>query len=165
MPPADEPQPSLDELDQIVAWIEKDFLAAQCAKQQSSAPVVIRRLNRQEYNNTIRDLLGLDLHLADAFPAGRYRLRLRQRRLRAQHLAGPCREVPRRRRTGLAEGDRACPTSQDFSPAELIGLKTYPLPPNARGRVQALAQARTVPGRLQPGAGRDTRIGPAAQDW
>ena len=35
----------------------------------SSAPVVIRRLNRQEYNNTIRDLLGLDLHLADGFPA------------------------------------------------------------------------------------------------
>ena len=30
---------------------------------------MIRRLNRQEYNNTIRDLLGLDLHLADAFPA------------------------------------------------------------------------------------------------
>ncbi len=30
---------------------------------------MIRRLNRQEYNNTIRDLLGLDLHLADGFPA------------------------------------------------------------------------------------------------
>ncbi len=29
----------------------------------------MRRLNRHEYNNTIRDLLGLDLHLADAFPA------------------------------------------------------------------------------------------------
>ncbi len=69
MPPADMPQPSLDELDRIIAWIENDFLAAQCAKQVSSAPVVIRRLNRQEYNNTIRDLLGLDLHLADALPA------------------------------------------------------------------------------------------------
>ena len=54
----------------IIAWIENDFLAAECGKQTSSAPVVIRRLNRQEYNNTIRDLLGLDLHLADAFPAG-----------------------------------------------------------------------------------------------
>ena len=41
MPPADEPQPSIAELDQIVAWIEKDFLAAQCGKQVSSAPVVI----------------------------------------------------------------------------------------------------------------------------
>ena len=69
MPPADEPQPSIAELDQIVGWIEKDFLAAQCAKQESSAPVVMRRLNRREYNNTIRDLLGIDLHLADGFPA------------------------------------------------------------------------------------------------
>ena len=106
MPPADEPQPSLEELDRIVAWIENDFLAAQCGKQVSSAPVVIRRLNRQEYNNTIRDLLGLDLHLADGFPAGRYRIRFRQRRLRAQHLARPHREVSRRRRARPAEGDR-----------------------------------------------------------
>ena len=30
--------------------------------------MVIRRLNRQEYNNTIRDLIGVDLRLADAFP-------------------------------------------------------------------------------------------------
>ncbi|HEX3447353.1 MAG TPA: c-type cytochrome domain-containing protein, partial [Isosphaeraceae bacterium] len=47
MPPADEPQPSIDELGRIVAWIEKDFLAAQCAKGESSAPVVLRRLNRR----------------------------------------------------------------------------------------------------------------------
>jgi len=31
--------------------------------------VTMRRLNRQEYNNTIRDLVGLDLHLADDFPS------------------------------------------------------------------------------------------------
>src|SRR5262249_28659388 len=68
MPPAAEPQPSLENLDAIVGWIEKDFLAAQCGQQSSPLPVVIRRLNRQEYNNTIRDLLGLDLRLADAFP-------------------------------------------------------------------------------------------------
>src|SRR5947209_1909907 len=52
MPPASEPQPSLEELDRMIGWIEKDFLAAQCEKQVSPAPVVIRRLNRQEYNNT-----------------------------------------------------------------------------------------------------------------
>ena len=100
------PSPRWKSWTRIIAWIENDFLAAQCGKQASSAPVVIRRLNRQEYNNTIRDLLGLDLHLADAFPAGRYRVRLRQRRLRAQHLARPCREVPRRRRARPAQGDR-----------------------------------------------------------
>ena len=31
--------------------------------------VAIRRLNRAEYNNTIRDLVGLDLHPADEFPS------------------------------------------------------------------------------------------------
>ena len=31
--------------------------------------VTMRRLNRAEYDNTIRALFGLDLHLADAFPA------------------------------------------------------------------------------------------------
>ena len=31
--------------------------------------VTIRRLNRTEYNNTIRDLIGLDLRPADEFPA------------------------------------------------------------------------------------------------
>ena len=31
--------------------------------------MTFRRLNRSEYNNTIRDLVGLELRLADAFPA------------------------------------------------------------------------------------------------
>jgi Protein of unknown function (DUF1587) len=30
--------------------------------------VTIRRLNRAEYNNTVRDLLGIDFHPADDFP-------------------------------------------------------------------------------------------------
>ena len=68
MPPTEAPQPSAKERDVLTGWIEADFLAAQCGKQAGAAPVVIRRLNRQEYNNTIRDLLGVDLRLADAFP-------------------------------------------------------------------------------------------------
>ncbi len=106
MPPADKPQPSVEELDRIVAWIENDFLAAQCGKQASSAPVVIRRLNRQEYDNTIRDLLGTRPPPRRCLPARRYRVRLRQRRLGAQHLARPRREVSRRRRGGPRSGDR-----------------------------------------------------------
>ncbi|MBS1710036.1 MAG: DUF1592 domain-containing protein, partial [Armatimonadetes bacterium] len=31
--------------------------------------VTIRRLNRSEYNNTVRDLMGVDLHPADDFPS------------------------------------------------------------------------------------------------
>ncbi len=58
MPPADSPQPSPREREALVGWIEGDFLAARCGQQAAPPPVVIRRLNRQEYNNTIRDLLG-----------------------------------------------------------------------------------------------------------
>src|SRR5262245_10183966 len=52
MPPADMPQPSLGELERVLGWIEDDVLAANCRKKVSSAAVVMRRLNRQEYNNT-----------------------------------------------------------------------------------------------------------------
>ena len=31
--------------------------------------MTIRRLNRAEYNNTIRDLIGIDFHAADDFPS------------------------------------------------------------------------------------------------
>ncbi len=39
------------------------------ARKRDAGPVVLRRLNRAEYNNTIRDLVGLDLHPADDFPS------------------------------------------------------------------------------------------------
>jgi hypothetical protein len=128
MPPAKRHQPSLEESAAIITWIEKDFLAAECGKKNSSAPVVIRRLNRQEYNNTIRDLFGLDLKLADAFPPDDIgfgydnvgsALNISpvhvEKYLDAAELALDKAIVP--------------PDAEEFPPIELIGLKTYPLPP------------------------------------
>ena len=40
-----------------------------CAKTFDPGRVTIRRLNRSEYNNTIRDLIGVDFHPADDFPS------------------------------------------------------------------------------------------------
>ena len=71
MPPADSLRPSVEEVRKVIDWIENDLLVAQCRDATRSAPVVMRRLNRQEYDNTIRDLLGLELHLADDFPQDR----------------------------------------------------------------------------------------------
>ncbi len=128
MPPKDEPQPSLAELDRIIGWIEKDFLAAQCGKAPSSPPVVIRRLNRQEYNNTIRDLLGLDLRLGDAFPADDIGFGF-------DNVGSALNVSPVHVEKYLDAAEIAMqkaivlPDAKDFSPAELIGLKTYPLPP------------------------------------
>jgi hypothetical protein len=129
MPPADMPQPTLEERDRIVAWIERDFLAAECAKRQPSPAVVIRRLNRQEYDNTIRDLLGLDLHLADAFPADDIGFGY-------DNVGSALNISPVHVEKYLDAAEQAMrkaivlPDAEGYAPAELIGLKTYPLPPD-----------------------------------
>ena len=128
MPPADEAQPSLEERDRIIAWIENDFLAAQCGQKLSTPSVVIRRLNRQEFNNTIRDLLGLDLHLADGFPADDIGFGF-------DNVGSALNVSPVHIEKYLDAAEIALekaivlPDAKDFSPAELIGLRTYPLPP------------------------------------
>jgi Protein of unknown function (DUF1592)/Protein of unknown function (DUF1588)/Protein of unknown function (DUF1587)/Protein of unknown function (DUF1585)/Protein of unknown function (DUF1595) len=127
MPPADMPQPTLAERDRIVDWIEHDFLAAECAKQASAPAVVIRRLNRQEYDNTIRDLLGLDLHLADIFPPDDIGFGF-------DNIGSALNISPAHVEKFLDAAERAMkkaivlPDAEPFPPAELIGLKTYPLP-------------------------------------
>jgi hypothetical protein len=65
MPPPEEPQPSSSELETLNAWLDTNLVD----RDHNRARNVVRRLNRAEYNNTLRDLLGLDLHLADDFPA------------------------------------------------------------------------------------------------
>ena len=115
--------------DRIVGWIEKDFLAAECEKQTSAPAVVIRRLNRQEYNNTIRDLLGLDLHLADAFPPDDIGFGF-------DNVGSALNISPAHVEKYLDAAELALkkaivlPDAEACSPAELIGLKTYPLPPD-----------------------------------
>ncbi len=68
MPPSKKPQPSLAERDKVMQWIETELLQADCSKPDPGR-VTIRRLNRSEYNNTIRDLIGVNFKPADDFPA------------------------------------------------------------------------------------------------
>lgn len=69
MPPAEETQPTADELLAIVNAIQAELDSFDCSTARHPGRVTIRRLNRAEYNNTIRDLLKLDLQLADDFPS------------------------------------------------------------------------------------------------
>ena len=69
MPPADRPQPSPEELSAVSASLELELAQFDCSSEQHPGRVTIQRLNRAEYNNTIRDLTGLDLRLADEFPS------------------------------------------------------------------------------------------------
>ena len=69
MPPEDEPQPSADEIAQALAGIEHELTSFGCGVGRRPGRITVRRLNRAEYNNTIRDLLGIDFRPADDFPS------------------------------------------------------------------------------------------------
>ena len=69
MPPEDEFQPTKNQKDEFVAIIESELSNFDCRKHVKPGRVTIRRLNRFEYNNTIRDLLGVDFEPAAEFPA------------------------------------------------------------------------------------------------
>jgi len=68
MPPEGKPQPTDAERALIIRWIESRVLKIDCSKVDPGR-VTIRRLNRIEYNNTIRDLLRVDVKPADDFPS------------------------------------------------------------------------------------------------
>ena len=68
MPPEKKPQPSLAEADLIARWIETQVFKCDC-DHPDPGRVTLRRLNRAEYNNTIRDLVGVNFQPADDFPA------------------------------------------------------------------------------------------------
>jgi PAS domain-containing protein len=69
MPPEDQPQPTAAERQQTVRAIESILYAVDCDGPPDPGRVTIRRLNRAEYNNTVRDLLGIDFQPADDFPS------------------------------------------------------------------------------------------------
>ncbi|MBM4057984.1 MAG: DUF1592 domain-containing protein, partial [Planctomycetes bacterium] len=68
MPPADEPQPTADERGRLIDFVSRDVLGVDPGDPDPGR-VVLRRLNRVEYANTVRDLTGVDEGLADELPA------------------------------------------------------------------------------------------------
>jgi mono/diheme cytochrome c family protein len=69
MPPEDQPQPDMAARKKLTAWIDAQLARFDCTGRRDPGRVTIRRLNRNEYDNTIRDLLGVDFHPADDFPS------------------------------------------------------------------------------------------------
>ena len=72
MPPEDEPQPSAAEVRRVVAHLTAALAEARQAARTNESKVVLRRLNRAEYRNTIRDLFQLkmvDFDPTITFPA------------------------------------------------------------------------------------------------
>jgi cytochrome c553 len=69
MPPAGEKKPTAAEMEILNKWLDAVVYKADCTKPQDPGRVTIRRLNRAEYNNTIRDLVGIDFKPAKDFPS------------------------------------------------------------------------------------------------
>lgn len=69
MPPADAEQPSAEERARMAAWVQSHAVTVICDGPAYPGRVTLRRLNRSEYNRTIRDLIGIDYRPADSFPS------------------------------------------------------------------------------------------------
>ena len=69
MPP--KPKPSLDpaQRDTMLGWIQRNEEAVLAMPATQPGPARSRRLNREEYGNTLRDLLGIAKRPGDGFPA------------------------------------------------------------------------------------------------
>lgn len=64
MPPKEKHRPPVREVEVLADWISRQATAGQAA----DGRVVLRRLNRAEYQNTVRDLLGVDVDLKEVLP-------------------------------------------------------------------------------------------------
>jgi mono/diheme cytochrome c family protein len=69
MPPSNMPQPSTGERGALLTWLETELDAASAARPNPGRTDTLRRLNRTEYQNAVRDLLALDIDGAALLPA------------------------------------------------------------------------------------------------
>ena len=69
MPPEDVEQPDEVERKQFNAIADQLLYSITCDLRPRPGKVTARRLNRAEYNNTVRDLLGIDFKPAENFPS------------------------------------------------------------------------------------------------
>jgi hypothetical protein len=67
MPPHSKPRPSPEEQKQLFDWIKYEAFGID-PKNIDPGRVTVRRLNRIEYRNTIRDLLGVEFNTEGEFP-------------------------------------------------------------------------------------------------
>lgn len=68
MPPQDAAQPTTAERRLLVDWLTRSLQEAAATKRYAKGRIVTRRLTRYEYQNTMRDLLGVRLDYAKDLP-------------------------------------------------------------------------------------------------
>ncbi len=68
MPPKERKRPEAAEVEAVLLNIEGVLANIDCTRWRNAGRVTLHRLNRVEYNNTIRDLVGVDFKPAADFP-------------------------------------------------------------------------------------------------
>ncbi len=68
MPPKKQPRPPEAARRDVLASIQSGLTSAELTRRSADGRVVLRRLNRSEYENTIRDLLSIDVDVKDLLP-------------------------------------------------------------------------------------------------
>ncbi len=69
MPPKGVPAPPAEAVAEVTNWFDVQFARLDREMKPDPGRVTARRLNRTEYNNTVRDLVGVDFKPAADFPA------------------------------------------------------------------------------------------------
>jgi len=72
MPPDGKPKPSAAQITAVTQWLHQQYALADSKSAPDPGRVTAHRLNRYEYNNTVRDLLAVNLRFADDFPPDPY---------------------------------------------------------------------------------------------
>lgn len=68
MPPEKKPRPDANGVAALQGWLDKRLEGAEAERRAKQGRATARRLNRVEYENTVRDLLGIDVELRDLLP-------------------------------------------------------------------------------------------------
>ena len=68
MPPVANQLSEADRI-RVAQWIDNDLRQTACSAGPFAGAPAVRRLNRREYHNTVRDLLGIDFDTVQFFPA------------------------------------------------------------------------------------------------
>jgi mono/diheme cytochrome c family protein len=69
MPPAGNPRPDEATYQQFLTKLQRDLDAAAAARPNPGRTEIVHRLNRLEYRNAVRDLLAVEVDVADLLPA------------------------------------------------------------------------------------------------
>jgi mono/diheme cytochrome c family protein len=68
MPPKGKPRPPEADVRALTGWLAPRVAAADTAARAAQGRVILRRLNRVEYENSVRDLLGIHVNLKEQLP-------------------------------------------------------------------------------------------------